>query len=94
MTQAQLLDIEREMQEVQELENVAVVTDLPNAPPKTNPFREATNHTDVPAVDVVVDIDVDIDVDAIAVIDVDIDVDVDVDTPHIDSPDTATSRKN
>jgi hypothetical protein len=92
MTKAQLLEIEHEMQQVEELENLAVVTDLPNAPPKEYRLREITNHNDVPAVDVVVDIDVDIDVDAIAVIDVDIDIDVDVDTPHIDSPDTAQSR--
>lgn len=47
---------------------------------------QADAHTDIPAVDVVVDVDVDIDIDAIVVVDVDIDVNVDVDTPHVDQP--------
>lgn len=78
-----VLDIEDEILETKTLEGMALVTDLPNAPPKKKPFPDIEDHTDVPAVDVDIDIDIDID---IVFVDIDIDIDVDIDTPHIDQP--------
>jgi len=92
MTHSELLDIETEIFETEALEEIAAVTDLPNAPPRKRPLTEIDSHQDVPAVDVVVDVDIDVDIDAIVVADVDVDVDVDVDTPHIDSPNAPTPK--
>lgn len=94
MTHSELLDIEAEICETESLEEIAAITDLPDAPPKKRALTEIDLHQDVPAVDVVVDVDVDVDIDAIVVADVDVDVDVDVDTPHIDSPNAQAPARN
>lgn len=78
---ANALTIEDELREAEGLDSMAVVTDLPNAPPAKKPYLDIEDHTDVPAVDVDIDIDIDID---IVFVDIDIDIDVDVDTPHVD----------
>jgi hypothetical protein len=79
--------LELDVRETETLESMALITDLPNAPPARKIFPDAENHTDVPAVDVVVVVDIDIDIDIVFVdIDIDIDIDVDIDTPHVDTP--------
>jgi hypothetical protein len=61
---------------------MATITHLPDAPPNKKLFIDLEEHTDVPAVDVVVDIDIDVD---IVFVDIDIDIDIDIETPHVDS---------
>jgi hypothetical protein len=78
-----VLEIEDELVATEGLSEAAVITDLPNAPPRNKPFPDIEDHTDIPAVDVDIDIDIDID---IVFVDVDIDIDVDIDTPHGDQP--------
>lgn len=86
MTKAEL-DIEREMQQIEELEHIAVVTDLPNVSPRNHSFHASTYHTDAP--------DTEVDVEQVHGDSPDTDVehvhtdspDIDVEHVHTDSPD-------
>ena len=76
------MDLERELIETEALEEMATTTHLPDAPPKKKQLFDVEAHTDIPAVDVVIDIDIDVD---IVFVDIDVDIDVDIETPHVDT---------
>ena len=97
MTRAQLSIIEEELQQVEDLERLAIVTELPNVPRKQPAFADYARtpmpldpDLPIPENDVFpeVNVDIDMDIDAPVELDVDIDVpaeiDVPVDVPHKD----------